>query len=100
MSNSYCLFDVCSWDDAGLSRPEDFLHLVDYTNSEEWVYIPEQSLENGNMVIYYGVCGNIGELGEPVYTHAEVYNPTCPQDMMAYLQSKRRLKSPCLLPTY
>jgi hypothetical protein len=81
MSFTISAFNHAEWQRHGLVDYGDFAdHISEcnvgedaFSGFDDWFYIPEETLPNGDRVIYFGSWGNDNCPGASVCTYAEVF---------------------------
>ncbi len=59
----------------------------------EWFFVPDKPLPNGDKVIYCGSWGNDNSPGDPMYTHAEIFDVNDPDELAAFALRVKHLES-------
>ena len=50
----------------------------------EWFFVPDEPLPDGSRVIYFGSWGNDNSPGASMYTHAEIFDGTDPEELAEF----------------
>ena len=90
MSLSVCAFNHKEWKRLGLQDYAEFAERVSECNVAndgehgEWFYFPDEPLPNGDWVIYHGSWENDNAPGASMYTHAEIFDSSDPDETTTY----------------
>lgn len=92
MSFSITAFDHAEWERLGLADFGDFADQIaecnvgedSFSGFGEWFYVPDEPLPNGDWVIYHGSWGNDHSPGASMYTYAEIFDGSDPDDMAEF----------------
>lgn len=101
MSYTINAFSHKEWELAGLADYADFSDCITECNMGEdafsgygeWYYIPDEPLPTGERVIYFGSWGNDNSPGASMYTSAELFDGTDPDDMVEFCRRAGELQS-------
>jgi hypothetical protein len=86
-------FNHAEWERHGLKDYGDFAERVTFCNQAEygdgqlegeWFYIDEEPLPNAGRVIYFGGFGNDNAPGASMYTNAEIFDDSDPDELAEF----------------
>jgi len=85
-------FNHAEWQRHGLADFGDFADQItecnvgedSFSGYGEWFFVPEDPLPSGERVIYYGSWGNDNSPGASLYTFAELFDVTDPDELAEF----------------
>jgi hypothetical protein len=88
-------FNDEEWKRHGLADYSDFADRItecnvgedSFSGFGEWFFVPDETLPNGDRVIYFGSWGNDNSPGASTYTNAEIFDALDPDQLVEF--SKR-----------
>jgi len=94
-------FNRPEWNRLGLADYGDFADQITEVNVGEdgfsgfgeWFFVPEEPLLNGDRVVYFGSWGNDNSPGASMYTNAEIFDGSDPDDVAEFAERVRHWES-------
>lgn len=88
-------FNHDEWERHGLADYSEYADRItecnvgedSFSGFGEWFFVPDESLPNGDRVIYFGSWGNDNSPGASTYTNAEIFDALDPDQLVEF--SKR-----------
>lgn len=101
MSFTINAFKHEEWQRLGLADFADFADRItecnvgedSFSGYGEWFYVPDEPLPNGDWVIYHGTWGNDNSPGASMYTYAEIFDGSDPDEMAEFALRQRDWES-------
>lgn len=92
MSFTINAFNDKEWTRLGLADFGDFADQINecnvgedsFSGYGEFFFVPDEPLPNGDRVIYFGSWGNDNSPGASMYTHAEIFDVSDPDQLAEF----------------
>lgn len=92
MSFTINAFNHTEWERLGLADFGDFADQISecnvgedsFSGYGEWFFVPDEPLPNGDRVIYFGSWGNDNSPGASMYTNAEIFDGSDPDELAEF----------------
>jgi hypothetical protein len=92
MSFTLNAFNHTEWKRLGLADFGDFADQISecnvgedsFSGYGEWFFVPDEPLPNGDRVIYFGSWGNDNSPGASMYTNAEIFDGSDPDELAEF----------------